>query len=100
MWGAWVAQLFKCPNLAQVVTLQFVGSSPASGSVLTARTLEPASDSVSPPLSVPPMLMLCLSLSLHNKLTLRKKKREDPNRKTSQMQEEKLQPIPEKYKQL
>ena len=33
------------------------------GSVLTAQSLEPASDSVSPSLSAPPSLMLCLSLS-------------------------------------
>ncbi|VFV28060.1 zinc finger protein 346 [Lynx pardinus] len=37
---------------------QFVSSSPVSGSVLTARSLEPASDSVSPPLSALPLLML------------------------------------------
>ena len=35
----------------------------ASGSVLTARGLEPALDSVSPSLSAPPLLMLCLSPS-------------------------------------
>ena len=39
----------------------------ASGSVLTAQSLEPASDSVSPSLSAPPLLVLCLSLSLKNK---------------------------------
>ena len=49
---------------AQVMILQSVGSGPASGSVLTARSLEPASDSVSPPLSASPLLMLCLCLSL------------------------------------
>ena len=49
---------------AQVVISQSVSSSPASGSVLTAQSLEPASDSVSPSLSAPPLLMLCLSLSL------------------------------------
>ena len=43
------AQSVECPTSAQVMTSQFVGSSPASGSVLTARSLEPASDSVSPP---------------------------------------------------
>ena len=40
-----------------------VSSSPASGSGLMAQSLEPVSDSVSPPLSVPPPFMLCLSLS-------------------------------------
>ena len=48
---------------AQVTILQSVGSRPALGSVLTAQSLEPASDSVSPSLSAPPLLMLCLSLS-------------------------------------
>ena len=38
---------------AQVMILQLVGSSPTSGSVLTAGSLEPASDSPSPP---PPSL--------------------------------------------
>ena len=61
--GAWVAQSFKRPTLAQVTISRFAGSSPASGSVLTARSLEPASDSVSPSLSVPLLPMLCLSLS-------------------------------------
>ena len=41
-----------------------MGSSPVSGSVLTARSLESAFDSVSPPLSAPPPLTLCPSLSL------------------------------------
>ena len=36
--------------LAQVMILQFMGSSPVSGSVLTAQSLEPASDSVYPSL--------------------------------------------------
>ena len=61
-WGTWVAQLVKCPTLAQIMISQFVSSSPASGSVLTAYSLQPASDSVSPSLSAPPLLMLSLSL--------------------------------------
>ena len=60
--GAWVAQLVKRPTSAQVVISQFVSLSPTSGSVLTAQSLEPASDSVSPSLSAPPLLMLCLCL--------------------------------------
>ena len=66
MRGAWVAQSVKHQTLAQVMILWFVGSSPESGSVLTAWRLEPASGSVSPSLSlsVPPLLTLCLSLSL------------------------------------
>ena len=62
-----MAQSVKCPTLAQVVMSWFVGSSPALGSVLTAQSLEPASDSVSPSLSAPPLLMLFLLLSKINK---------------------------------
>ena len=62
--GAWMSQLVKCPTSAQVMISWFVSSSPASGSGLTAQSLEPASDSVSPSLSAPPPLMLCLSLCL------------------------------------
>ena len=62
--GAWVAQLVECLTLAQVMISWFVGSSPASGSVLTAQSLEPASDAMSPSLSPLPPLTLCLSLSL------------------------------------
>ena len=61
--GTWVSQPVKHPTSAQVMISQFVGSSPATGSVLTAQRLEPASDSVSPSLSDPPPFMLCLSLS-------------------------------------
>ena len=61
--GAWVAQSVERPTSAQVVISRSVSSSPASVSVLTSRSVEPASDSVSP-VSAPPMLMLCLSLSL------------------------------------
>ena len=61
--GAWVAQSVECPTLAQVMISRFVGSSPALGSVLTAQSLEPALDSVSPSLSAPPPLVLHISLS-------------------------------------
>ena len=57
--GAGVAQSVKPPTSAQVMILWFMNSSPTSGSVLTAQSLEPASDSVSPSLSAP--------LSLKNK---------------------------------
>ena len=50
------AQSVKPPTSAQVTISRFVGSSPASGSVLTARSLEPASDSV--PLSLSLSLFL------------------------------------------
>ena len=61
-----MAQLVKCPTSAQVMISQFVSSSPALGSVLTAQSLEPALDSVSP-LSDPSLLALYLSLSLSQK---------------------------------
>ena len=48
--GAWGAPSVEGPTSAQVTISRFVGSSPASGSVLMARGLEPASDSVSPSL--------------------------------------------------
>ena len=44
--------------------LMVVGSSPALGSALTAQSLEPASDSVSPSFSAPPPYVIVLSLSL------------------------------------
>ena len=73
--GTWVAQSVKRPTWAQVMISHFVGSSPESGSVLTAQSLEPASDSVSPSLCPSPTrtlsvclcLCLCLSLSKINK---------------------------------
>ena len=60
-----MAQLIERLTSAQVMISWFVSSSPASGSMLTARSLEPASDSGCPSLSAPPLLML--SLSLKNK---------------------------------
>ena len=59
-WDTWVALLVKCPTLAQVMISQPMSSSPASGSVLTAQSLWPALDSVSPSLSAPPLLVLYL----------------------------------------
>ena len=67
-----MAQLVKCLILAQVMISQFVGSSPVSDSVLTAQSLEPASDSVSSSLSAPSPLALYLSLSQKNNKTLKK----------------------------
>ena len=58
-------QLVEGPPSAQVMISWFMGSSPVSGSVLTAQGLEPASDSVSPSLFLPlPPLMLALTLTL------------------------------------
>ena len=58
-----MAQLVKRLTLAQVVISWFMSLSLKLGSVLTAQSLEPVSDSVSPSLSAPPLFMLCLSLS-------------------------------------
>ena len=55
-----MAQSVKHPTLAQVMLSQLTSLSPTSGSVLTAQGLERASDSLSPSLSVPPLLMLSL----------------------------------------
>ena len=67
-----MAQSVKRPVSAQVTILWFVNSSPVSGSVLTAQSLQPASDSVSvsPSLSAPALLALCLSPS---KINIKKK---------------------------
>ena len=61
--GHWVTQLVKQLTSARVMISRFMGSSPASGSVVIAQSPEPASDSVSPFLSAPPHLVLCLSVS-------------------------------------
>ena len=68
-----MARLVKHPTLSQVVISWLVGSNPTSGSVLTAQSLEPALDSVSPSLSAPPLLMLSLSLSLSLSLKMNKR---------------------------
>ena len=64
-----MAQSVKRPTSAQVMISRFMGSSPISGSGLTAQSLEPALDSASPSLSAPPPLARAraLSLSLKNK---------------------------------
>ena len=59
-----MTQSVKRPTLAQVMISQFVGLSSASGCVLTAQSLEPAWDSLSPSLTRIPSLSLPLSLSL------------------------------------
>ena len=67
VWGAWVAQSVKHPTLAQVIISRSVSSSPASGSVLTAQSLEPVSDSVSLSLCPSPVHALSLSVPKINK---------------------------------
>ena len=62
--GHVVAQSVAWPTLAQAMISSFVSSIPASGPVLTAQSLEPASHSVSPSLSVPPLIALCHPLYL------------------------------------
>ena len=49
-----MAQLVERPTSAQVMMSWSVSLGPMLGSVLTAQSLEPASDSVSPSLSAPP----------------------------------------------
>ena len=58
-----MAQSVKHPTSAQVLISRSVGSSPVLGSVLTAQSLEPVSDSVSPSLSDSPSSMLSLPVS-------------------------------------
>ena len=51
------------PTLAQVMISWLMGSSPMSGSVLTAQNLESASDCVSPSLSLPLPFLHSVSVS-------------------------------------
>ena len=73
MEGTRVAQSVKHPTSAQVMISQFVSSSPSWDSVLTAWSLDLASDSVTPSLCAPPLLSLCLSVSLLVSLSQRNK---------------------------
>ena len=74
-----MAQSVEHLTSVQVMISWFVGLSPMSGSVLTAQSLEPASDSVSPSLSTIPLLTLCLSVCLSQNINkhLKKKKLDD-----------------------
>ena len=66
--GAWVARSVKLLTSAQVMISWSVSSSPALGSVPTAQSLKPVSDSVSPSLSAPsPVHALSLSVSKINR---------------------------------
>ena len=62
----WLSQLVKHPTSAQVMISRFMGLSPTWGSVLTALSLKPASDSVCVSLSPFPC-SVCLSVSLSQK---------------------------------
>lgn len=55
-----MAQSVKRPTSAQVMISRSVSSSPASGSVLTAQSLGPVSDSVSPS-DLPPSCSVSIS---------------------------------------
>ena len=68
-----MAQSVKRPTSAQVMISQLVSSSRASGSVLTAQSLEPALKSVSPSFPAP------LPLSKINKHLKKKKLRGSPH---------------------
>ena len=62
-WSGWMAQVVKHLTLAQVMISWFMNWSPTLGSVLTAQSLEPSSDSVSPSLC-PSQTLSALSLFL------------------------------------
>ena len=82
-----MAHSVKHLTLAQVMIWWFMSSSPASGPVLTAQSLEPALDSVSPSLSLPLLCSHCLSLSLSlslSKVNI-KKERKKERKKESQI---------------
>ena len=64
--GAWGAQSGERPTSAQITISRSMGLSPTSGCVLTARSLEPASDSVSPFLSLPLPCSCSVSVSVKN----------------------------------
>ena len=61
-----LGHLVRRQTLTQVTISQLVSSSPTWGSVLTAQSLEPASDSVPPSLSAPTHSH-SVSVSLKNK---------------------------------
>ena len=68
-----MAQSVESLTAARALVSQLVSSSPALGSVLTAQSLELASDSVSLSCSAPPLLMLSVCLSLSLSLSLKNK---------------------------
>ena len=70
--GSWVSQSVKRLTSSEVMISRSVGLGPASGSVLTAQSLEPASDSVSISLLLPHSCSVSLYLYLKNKQTLKK----------------------------
>ena len=69
-----MAQSIECLTWAQVMISRLMNPSPVSGSVLTAQSLEPALDPVSPFLYLPLSHSLCLSLKNKFKKKLKIKK--------------------------
>ena len=65
-WGTRGTQSVKCLTSAQVMISRFMGSSPVSGSLLSAWSLEPVSDPLSPSLSAPLLLLLSQKINLKN----------------------------------
>ena len=78
----WLSQLSI--RLAQVMISLLMSLSPTLGTVLTAESLEPASDAVSPSLSAPhPHRALSLSPSkINTKKKRKEKKRKEKKRKS------------------
>ena len=74
-WGAWVSQLVKQSTSTQVMISQSMSSSPVSGSMLTAWSLETASDFVCVSLSLLLPPSHSVSLCLKNKQTFKKIKK-------------------------
>ena len=68
-----MAQSVKHLTSAQVMILWFMSSSPASGSVLTAQSLDPALDSGSP--SSLPLPCTCSVSPLLSNINVKKKKK-------------------------
>ena len=67
VWGTWMAQVVKRPISAQVMMSQFVSSSPASGSVLTACSEPEGCSRFCLPFSLPLPRSHSVSVRLKNK---------------------------------
>ena len=90
--GSWVVQLVEHLTLPLRVILRFVSSSPASGSGLTAQSLGPVLDSLSPFLSLPLPHSYSVDLSKTNK-TLKKSKRKKESWVPRQVLEGQWKPV-------
>ena len=83
-WGAWLTLSIKRPTSAHVMILQFVSSSPASGSVLTAQA--GACFGFCLPLSLPLPSLCSVSLSLSLSLSLKNKTNNHNHKKKNKKQ--------------